>query len=101
MTPEVVPTTSVRTPRVTSCVSLPPLTSQVTSKFELYTCFSPLVTKACAITAITKLLRWIKKEEERLFIRYPPKYSTTPNPSKSSRKSEQQDSTDNGFLSLL
>ncbi|KAK7915909.1 hypothetical protein WMY93_011670 [Mugilogobius chulae] len=75
----------------------------VTSKFELYTCFSPLVTKACAITAITKLLRWIKKEEDRLFIRYPPKYSTTPNPSKSSRssKSDQQDSTDNGFLSLL
>lgn len=58
---------------------------QVTSKFELYTCFSPLVTKTCAINAITKLLRWIKKEEDRLFIRYPPKYSTTPNPSKSSK----------------
>ncbi|XP_030231789.1 vacuolar fusion protein MON1 homolog B [Gadus morhua] len=77
------------------------LLAWVTSKFELYTCFSPLVTKACAITAITKLLRWLKKEEDRLFIRYPPKYSTTPNPSKSSRKSEQQDSTDNGFMSLL
>ncbi|KAJ3602842.1 hypothetical protein NHX12_030587 [Muraenolepis orangiensis] len=77
------------------------LLAWVTSKFELYTCFSPLVTKACAITAITKLLRWIKKEEDRLFIRYPPKYSTTPNPSKSSRKSEQQDSTDNGSMSLL
>ncbi|KAF3689990.1 Vacuolar fusion protein MON1 -like protein B [Channa argus] len=79
------------------------LLAWVTSKFELYTCFSPLVTKACAITAITKLLRWIKKEEDRLFIRYPPKYSTTPNPSKSSRgsKSDQQDTTDNGFLSLL
>ncbi|XP_061583340.1 vacuolar fusion protein MON1 homolog B [Cololabis saira] len=78
------------------------LLAWVTSKFELYTCFSPLVTKACAITAITKLLRWIKKEEDRLFIRYPPKYSTTPNPSKSSKgsKSDQQDSTDNG-LSLL
>lgn len=77
--------------------------TQVTSKFELYTCFSPLVTKACAITVITKLLRWIKKEEERLFIRYPPKYSTTPNPAKSSRgaKAEQTDSSDNGFLSLL
>ncbi|KAK6466693.1 vacuolar fusion protein MON1-like protein B-like [Huso huso] len=60
------------------------LLAWVTSKFELYTCFSPLVTKASAINAITKLLRWIKKEEERLFIRYPPKYSTTPNPSKSS-----------------
>ncbi|XP_012684824.2 vacuolar fusion protein MON1 homolog B [Clupea harengus] len=78
------------------------LLAWVTSKFELYTCFSPLVTKASAINAITKLLRWIKKEEERLFIRYPPKYSTTPNPSRSSRKAaEQHDSTDNGFLSLL
>ncbi|XP_051931598.1 vacuolar fusion protein MON1 homolog B isoform X2 [Hippocampus zosterae] len=79
------------------------LLAWVTSKFELYTCFSPLVTKACAITVITKLLRWIKKEEERLFIRYPPKYSTTPNPAKSSRgaKAEQTDSSDNGFLSLL
>uniref|UniRef100_A0A8C2EF19 Vacuolar fusion protein MON1 homolog n=1 Tax=Cyprinus carpio TaxID=7962 RepID=A0A8C2EF19_CYPCA len=61
------------------------LLAWVTSKFELYTCFSPLVTKNCAINAITKLLRWIKKEEDRLFIRYPPKYSTTPNPSKSSK----------------
>ncbi|XP_056131076.1 vacuolar fusion protein MON1 homolog B [Lampris incognitus] len=79
------------------------LLAWITSKFELYTCFSPLVTKACAITAITKLLRWIKKEEDRLFIRYPPKYSTTPNPSKSSRgaKSDHHDSTDNGFLSPL
>ncbi|XP_068598851.1 vacuolar fusion protein MON1 homolog B [Brachionichthys hirsutus] len=79
------------------------LLAWVTSKFELYTCFSPLVTKTCAITAITKLLRWIKKEEERLFIRHPPKYSTTPNPNKSSRggKSDQHDSTDNGFTPLL
>ncbi|XP_023682475.1 vacuolar fusion protein MON1 homolog B [Paramormyrops kingsleyae] len=81
------------------------LLAWVTSKFELYTCFSPLVTKASAINAITKLLRWIKKEEERLFIRTPPKYSTTPNPSKSSRASksgpDRQDNTDNGFLSLL
>ncbi|XP_057701365.1 vacuolar fusion protein MON1 homolog B isoform X2 [Corythoichthys intestinalis] len=79
------------------------LLAWVTSKFELYTCFSPLVTKACAITVITKLLRWIKKEEDRLFIRYPPKYSTTPNPAKSSRgaKAEPLDSADNGFLSLL
>ncbi|XP_016144132.1 vacuolar fusion protein MON1 homolog B-like isoform X1 [Sinocyclocheilus grahami] len=61
------------------------LLAWVTSKFELYTCLSPLVTKTCAINAITKLLRWIKKEEDRLFIRYPPKYSTTPNPSKSSK----------------
>uniref|UniRef100_A0A8C6STL5 Vacuolar fusion protein MON1 homolog n=1 Tax=Neogobius melanostomus TaxID=47308 RepID=A0A8C6STL5_9GOBI len=73
----------------------------VTSKFELYTCFSPLVTKACAITAITKLLRWIKKEEERLFIRYPPKYSTTPNPSKSSRSGNRTSTTPRTMASCL
>lgn len=83
------------------------LLAWVTSKFELYACFSPLVTKACAIAAITKLLRWIKKEEERIFIRYPPKYSTAAPPSNPSRSSrggrseEQADSSDNGFLSLL
>ncbi|MBN3306715.1 MON1B protein, partial [Amia calva] len=80
------------------------LLAWVTSKFELYTCFSPLVTKASAINAITKLLRWIKKEEDRLFIRYPPKYSTTPNPSKSSRGGKGgaagQEATGNGFLAL-
>ncbi|EHH60582.1 HSV-I stimulating-related protein [Macaca fascicularis] len=54
---------------------------EVTSKFELYTCLSPLVTKAGAILVVTKLLRWVKKEEDRLFIRYPPKYSTPPAPS--------------------
>lgn len=80
------------------------LLAWITSKFELYTCFSPLVTKASAINAITKLLRWIKKEEDRLFIRYPPKYSTTSNPSKSSRGnkagSDRPDGADNGFPSL-
>lgn len=40
----------------------------VTSGFELYAAFSPLVTKPDAINAINKLLRWIKREEERLFI---------------------------------
>lgn len=51
---------------------------QVTSKFELYGCFSPLVTKAGAIGVLTKLLRWLKKEEDWLFIRYPPPYCATP-----------------------
>ncbi|EHB07523.1 Vacuolar fusion protein MON1-like protein B [Heterocephalus glaber] len=54
------------------------LLAWVTSKFELYTCLSPLVTKAGAILVVTKLLRWVKKEEDRLFIRCPPKYSTPP-----------------------
>ncbi|XP_072344100.1 vacuolar fusion protein MON1 homolog B-like isoform X2 [Scyliorhinus torazame] len=79
------------------------LLAWVTGKFELYTCFSPLVTKAAAINIITKLLRWLKKEEDQLFIRSPPKYSTTPTPGRSSRggKTEHLDSADNGFLSLL
>ncbi|XP_067881762.1 vacuolar fusion protein MON1 homolog B-like isoform X2 [Heterodontus francisci] len=79
------------------------LLAWVTSKFELYTCFSPLVTKAAAINIITKLLRWIKKEEDQLFIRQPPKYSTTPNPARGSKggKADRLDGADNGFLSLL
>ncbi|XP_071941673.1 protein SAND-like [Antedon mediterranea] len=40
----------------------------VTSRFELYATFGALTTKQSAITAINKLLTWIKKEEERLFI---------------------------------
>ncbi|XP_043936629.1 vacuolar fusion protein MON1 homolog B-like [Protopterus annectens] len=78
------------------------LLAWVTRKFELYTCFSPLVTKASAINAITKLLRWIKKEEDRLFIRNPPKYTTASNTSRGSRSSRGgSDSIDNGFLTLL
>ncbi|KAL3851627.1 hypothetical protein ACJMK2_015360 [Sinanodonta woodiana] len=40
----------------------------VTQGFELYAVFGPLVTKTLAITAINKLLAWIKREENRLFI---------------------------------
>ncbi|EZA53641.1 vacuolar fusion protein MON1 homolog A [Ooceraea biroi] len=40
----------------------------VASGFELYVTFEPLVTKPDAIEAVSKLLKWIKKEEERLFI---------------------------------
>nr|XP_056715068.1 vacuolar fusion protein MON1 homolog B-like [Euleptes europaea] len=76
------------------------LLAWVTSKFELYTCFSPLVTKAGAINVLTKLLRWLKKEEDRLFIRYPPKYSTTPNPGKGS-KGARTEGAENGFFGGL
>uniref|UniRef100_A0A671MJ93 Vacuolar fusion protein MON1 homolog n=1 Tax=Sinocyclocheilus anshuiensis TaxID=1608454 RepID=A0A671MJ93_9TELE len=44
------------------------LLAWVCSKFEMYVCFTPLVTKKSAISELTKLLRWIKKEEDRLFI---------------------------------
>lgn len=40
----------------------------VASGFELYVTFEPLVTKPDAIEAVSRLLKWIKKEEERLFI---------------------------------
>lgn len=75
----------------------------VTSKFELYTTFSSLVTKVGAINVITKLLRWIKREEDRLFIRYPPKYSTTPLPGKGGKASrtDRTDPSQNGFFTGL
>ncbi|KAK7102484.1 protein SAND-like [Littorina saxatilis] len=40
----------------------------VTQGFELYAVFGPLITKTSAIHAVNKLLRWIKREEDRLFI---------------------------------
>lgn len=36
--------------------------------FELYAAFEPLVSKDTAVRAMSKLLHWIKQEEERLFI---------------------------------
>lgn len=36
--------------------------------FELYAAFEPLVDKDAAVRAMSKLLHWIKREEERLFI---------------------------------
>ncbi|XP_068171083.1 vacuolar fusion protein MON1 homolog A isoform X1 [Antennarius striatus] len=50
------------------------LMAWVTSGFELYLCFSPLGTKALAVSAVTKLLKWIRKEEDRLFILSPLTY---------------------------
>ncbi|XP_010850256.1 PREDICTED: LOW QUALITY PROTEIN: vacuolar fusion protein MON1 homolog A [Bison bison bison] len=46
----------------------------VTGAFELYMCYSPLGTKASAVSAIHKLMRWIRKEEDRLFILTPLTY---------------------------
>ncbi|KAG9470831.1 hypothetical protein GDO78_016637 [Eleutherodactylus coqui] len=40
----------------------------VTEAFELYVCFSPLGTKSSAVNGVSRLLRWIRKEEEKLFI---------------------------------
>ncbi|XP_010146557.1 PREDICTED: vacuolar fusion protein MON1 homolog A [Eurypyga helias] len=50
------------------------LLAWVTSAFELYICYSPLGTKAGAISAGNKLMKWIRKEEDRLFILTPQTY---------------------------
>lgn len=39
-----------------------------TPSFELYAVFAPTSTKLAVLTAVNKLLRWVKREEERLFI---------------------------------
>jgi hypothetical protein len=41
----------------------------ITTNYELYTTFEPLVDKKSVLIAqINKLLKWIKKEESRLFM---------------------------------
>eukprot|EP00038_Savillea_parva_P002481 m.114717 g.114717 ORF g.114717 m.114717 type:complete len:491 (+) comp10854_c0_seq2:327-1799(+) len=40
----------------------------ITVGFELYACFGPLVTKPAAINAVLRLIRWMKREEDGLFI---------------------------------
>lgn len=41
---------------------------QSTDDVELYMCFEPLVSKEFATNAVTKLIQWMKKEEDSLFI---------------------------------
>lgn len=40
----------------------------VTAGYELYATFEPTVNKNAVITLVNKLLNWIKKEEDALFI---------------------------------
>lgn len=40
----------------------------MTQAFELYAVFSPTASKLSVITSVNKLLRWIKKEEDKHFI---------------------------------
>lgn len=53
---------------------------QVTRRFELYACLSPLLPKAAAIAALTRLLRWLRKEDEWLFARCPPPFAAAAAP---------------------
>ncbi|TRY72802.1 hypothetical protein DNTS_009506 [Danionella cerebrum] len=81
------------------------LLAWVTSKFEMYACFSSLVTKKSAISELTKLLRWIRKEESRLFICHIQKHSSTNQSGKNSstdrERSNQPNASETGLLSLL
>jgi hypothetical protein len=40
----------------------------VTQSFELYTLFGPLITKQNATNAVNGLLRWLRKEEDSIFV---------------------------------
>lgn len=40
----------------------------MTAGYELYVVFEPTIDKGVVITLVNKLLGWIKKEEELLFI---------------------------------
>jgi len=40
----------------------------ITGSFELFAVLPPTSTKMTVLTAVNKLLRWVKKEEEKLFI---------------------------------
>ena len=42
--------------------------TQVASGFELYVAFAPLVTKQQAIASVDRLLKWIKQNEDELFM---------------------------------
>jgi hypothetical protein len=47
----------------------------LTATFELYAVFSPLESKSTAIKACNELLRWIKKQEDSLFLSNAPTWS--------------------------
>ena len=47
-----------------------------TASFEVYACFAPNVSKNTATHAVNSLLKWLKKEEDRLFVMNAPTFST-------------------------
>nr|CAB3263901.1 vacuolar fusion protein MON1 homolog A [Phallusia mammillata] len=46
----------------------------VASGFELHAAFGPLVTKKQAIAAVDRLLRWVKQNDDELFMQRPPTF---------------------------
>lgn len=47
---------------------------QVTQGYELFAVFEPLIDKITVINLVNKLLKWIKKEEDYLFILNAPSF---------------------------
>lgn len=47
---------------------------QVTQGYELFATFEPLIDKVTVINLVNKLLKWIKKEEDQLFIMNAPSF---------------------------
>jgi vacuolar fusion protein MON1 len=45
-----------------------------TDSYELYATFEPIIEKATVISLVNKLLKWIKKEEDFLFIMNAPTF---------------------------
>ena len=50
---------------------LPPL-FQITQPFELYATLSPILPKSAVIGAANAVVKWVKKEESKLFLRDAP-----------------------------
>ena len=46
--------------------------SQVTQPFEVYVALSPGVSKSAAVGAANAVVRWVRSEEQRLFIKDAP-----------------------------
>lgn len=45
---------------------------QITQPFELYLSVSPALPKSAIVSAANAVMRWVKKEEARLFLRDAP-----------------------------
>ena len=47
---------------------IPHFFQQATQTFEIYATFDPITEKGDAFAAVNKLLKWVRKEENNLFI---------------------------------
>lgn len=50
----------------------PPSPIQITQPFELYVTLSPILPKSAVIGAANAVVKWVRKEESKLFLRDAP-----------------------------